>query len=245
MPESAQQTESGHSEEDEQAQDSEEQQSEGRSEDEGGESEEKDEGEDSEEKDEDKDPAEELLLSHLMEVHSLEEQGSKQLEGAIDLTEGDELEQVFQDHLEETREHEQVIRDRIEARDTKPSAIKDLTMQAASGVGLRYLGDHPADTPVKLAMHMFCFENLEIAAYEFLIRFAQAAGDDETAQAAEKILGEERDMAEKLCGSFDRVVELLGEYGGDEAEDEDEDEDSDGEDRDGDDDRDGGDEDES
>jgi ferritin-like metal-binding protein YciE len=177
---------------------------------------------DSQEKDEDKDPLEELLLDHLMEVHSLEEQGSKQLEGAIDLTEGDELEQLFKDHLEQTREHEETIRERIEARETKPSAIKDLTMQAGAGVGLRYLGDHPADTPVKLAMHMFCLESLEIATYEFLVRFAQAAGDDETAKAAEEILGQERDMADKLCGAFDRVVELLGEYGKDENGDEDE-----------------------
>jgi ferritin-like metal-binding protein YciE len=96
-------------------------------------------------------------------------------------------------------------------------------MQAGAGVGLRYLGEEPADTPVKLAMHMFCLENLEVATYEILKRIAEAAGDDDTAQAAEKILGEEREMVDKLCDSFDTVVDLLGEYGG-----KDEDEDDDG-----------------
>jgi ferritin-like metal-binding protein YciE len=180
---------------------------------------------DDEDSGDEKDSVEELLLDFLMEVHSLEEQGSKQLEGAIDLTEGNDLEQLFKDHLEQTRGHEEQIRKRIEARDTKPSAIKDLTMQAGAGVGLRYLGEEPADTPVKLAMHMFCLENLEVATYEILKRIAEAAGDDDTAQAAEKILGEEREMVDKLCDSFDTVVELLGEYGG---KDEDEDEDDDG-----------------
>jgi ferritin-like metal-binding protein YciE len=173
--------------------------------------------------------ADELLLDHLMEVHALEEQGSKQLEGAVDLTEGSDLEKLFKDHLDKTREHEELIRKRIEARDTKPSAIKDLTMQAASGVGLRYLDEHPTDTPVKLTMHMFCLESVEIGAYEFLKRFAQSAGDDETAQAAEKILEDEQEMLEKLHDGFDQAVELLGEYRGkDDDEDEDEDSDKDG-----------------
>jgi ferritin-like metal-binding protein YciE len=189
------------------------------------ESEEKDSEERSDDEDsgDEKDSVEELLLDFLMEVHSLEEQGSKQLEGAIDLTEGNDLEQLFKDHLEQTRDHEEQIRKRIEARETKPSAIKDLTMQAGAGVGLRYLDEEPADTPVKLAMHMFCLENLEVATYEILKRIAEAAGDDDTAQAAEKILGEEREMVDKLCDSFDTVVDLLGEYGG-----KDEDEDDDG-----------------
>jgi ferritin-like metal-binding protein YciE len=171
----------------------------------------------------------ELLLDHLMDVHALEEQGSKQLEGAIDLTEGTDLEKLFKDHLDKAREHEELVRKRIEARETKPSAIKDLTMQAASGVGLRYLDDHPADTPVKLIMHMFCLASAEIAAYEFLQRFAQAAGDDETAQAAEKILEDEQEMLEKLQGGFDQAVELLGEYRGkdDDEEDNEDDEDDD------------------
>jgi ferritin-like metal-binding protein YciE len=180
---------------------------------------------DSEEQEEKEDPTEQLLLAHLMDCHALEEEATRMYEGARDLLDDDELVQLFEGHIEETREHEQAVRERIEAHDEEPEAIKDLTMSAAASVGLRYLNEKRRDTPVKLAMHLFCFENVEVGAYEFLIRFAQAAGDEETAQAAEKILGQEREMVEKLRGSFDQMVDLLSEF---EGEDEDESEDEEG-----------------
>ena len=81
----------------------------------------------------------------------------------------------------------------------------------SGAIGLRQLAEIPPDTPVKLAMHLYAFDHLEIAAYEFLKRLAGEAGDRDTAEAAERILEQEREAAEKVESLFDRCAELLGE----------------------------------
>ncbi|MBV9465097.1 MAG: DUF892 family protein [Solirubrobacterales bacterium] len=154
------------------------------------------------------DSGEERLVEHLRDAHAIEEQALKQLERAVELTNDDQIEQVYREHLEETQEHEKLVRERLEAHDHEPSAVKDLTMRSGA-IGLRQLADIAPETPVKLAMHFYAFEHLEIANYELLGRIARGAGDDETAQAAEKILEQERAAAEKVAETFDRAAELL------------------------------------
>jgi ferritin-like metal-binding protein YciE len=152
------------------------------------------------------------LVNHLRDTHALEQQSIRQLERSQELSHSEEMQELYGEHLEQTREHERLISDRIHARDLKPSAVKDLTMRAGA-IGLRQLAEIPPDTPVKLAMHMFALEHLEIANYESLIHIARRAGDDETAQVAERILEEERQTAEKIEGTFERAVELMVEAG--------------------------------
>jgi ferritin-like metal-binding protein YciE len=48
---------------------------------------------------------------------------------------------------------------------------------------------------------------MELAAYELLAQVAERAGDHETATAAVHIAGQERAMADRLEGLFDRAVE--------------------------------------
>jgi len=149
------------------------------------------------------------VLSHLVDVHALEEQSLQMLQSAAEeLCEDEELKQLYREHLEQTREHESLVNDRIEGHDAKPSAVRDLHHGAAS-TGLRDLAAGPPDTTVKLAMNLFCVEHLEVAAYECMVRIAKQAGDSETADTAERILGQEKEAAEKLEGSFGRAVEVM------------------------------------
>ncbi len=159
----------------------------------------------------DRESPEDRLLEHLKDAHAIEEQALKQLERAVELAGDSELEQIYRDHLEETQEHSKLIHDRIQAHDEQPSAVRDLTMRSGA-VGLRQLADIPPDTPVKLAMHFYAFEHLEIATYELLGRIAKQTGDDETAEVAGKILEQEREAAEKVAGTFDRAVEMMLEH---------------------------------
>lgn len=53
----------------------------------------------------------------------------------------------------------------------------------------------------------FTFEHLEIGAYELLKRVARRAGDSETAEVAEKIIGEEREAAERIRAQFAPAVD--------------------------------------
>ncbi|MHB8657120.1 MAG: YciE/YciF ferroxidase family protein [Solirubrobacteraceae bacterium] len=172
------------------------------------------------------------LLEHLRDAHAIEEQSLRQLERACELAADDETKQIYRDHLEESREHEKLIRERLEAHEHKPSAVKDLTMRSGA-VGLRQLADVAPDTPVKLAMHFYAFEHLEVATYAMLEQIAKDTGDDETAQIAEQILEQERAAAEQVCDTFARAVERLLQADAEQEADgtgEDEDEDEDGED---------------
>jgi ferritin-like metal-binding protein YciE len=155
----------------------------------------------------DEDNSKAHLIAHLKDVHALEIQSIRQLERAAQILEDEDIGEGYKQHLDQTHEHEQKIKDRIEAYDLKPSAVKDLTMRAGA-IGLRQLADVHPDTPVKLAMHFYAFEHLEIATYELLARIAKAADDDETAEAAEQILEQEREAAEMVAETFDRAAEM-------------------------------------
>lgn len=119
----------------------------------------------------------------------------------------DDVARIYREHLEETREHERLVSQRLESLGESPSRIKDLGMRGmAMGMGL--FAQAQPDTPGKLAVQACSFEHHEIAAYELLRRVAERAGDSETVQVADRILPQERAAAEKVGSTFDRAVEL-------------------------------------
>jgi ferritin-like metal-binding protein YciE len=149
---------------------------------------------------------EEQLTKYLIDAHSLEEQALQQLRLAPRMAGEPELAAAFREHLVETERHERLVRERLEARDAKPSKLKDAAMRAG-GIGFLLFARTQPDTPGKLAAHAFSFEHLEIAAYELLARVASVAGDQETADVARRIQEDERRMADRLAGAFDRAAE--------------------------------------
>lgn len=159
--------------------------------------------------DSDRDGALRPLLDHLRDVHALEQQSLKLLDlAANELCRDEKLQRMYAKHLEQTQKHERLINDRLEAHAQKPSAIKDLQM-TAPGTAFKELGKDPPDIAVKLAMNFFCFEHLEIAAYEQLRRIARRADDDDTVRVAGEILDQERAAAQEVGQSFERAVELM------------------------------------
>jgi ferritin-like metal-binding protein YciE len=98
------------------------------------------------------------------------------------------------------------VRARLQAHGETPSAVKDAAGRAG-GLGMLFFARAQPDTPGKLTAHAYSFEHLELAAYEMLRRVAERAGDQETAEAANEIAGEEQRMADRLADSFDRAVE--------------------------------------
>ena len=149
---------------------------------------------------------EEHLTKYLTDAHSLEEQALQQLRLAPRMAGEPELAAAFREHLVETERHERLVRERLEARDAKPSRFKDAAMRAG-GIGFLLFARTQPDTPGKLAAHAYSFEHLEIAAYELLARVASVAGDQETADVARRIQEDERRMADRLAGAFDRAAE--------------------------------------
>ena len=109
-------------------------------------------------------------------------------------------------HLLETKEQLGFVSQRLDAHGANSSTTLDIASKVgATGVGLTV---HAApDTPGKLAAFAFAFEHLEIASYEMLKRVAERAGDQDTMQIADRIMGEERSAANKIAASFDLIVE--------------------------------------
>jgi ferritin-like metal-binding protein YciE len=148
----------------------------------------------------------EQLRKYLADAHAIEAQAVTLLEKAPGFVQDQELERVFEEHLVETRDQQELVDARLDALGGEPSMLKDLAMKAGALNWGGFFALHP-DTPGKLVAFAFAFEHLEIASYEQLRRVAQEAGDEETAAAAERILGQERAAADKLAASFDRAVE--------------------------------------
>jgi ferritin-like metal-binding protein YciE/nucleoside-diphosphate-sugar epimerase len=149
---------------------------------------------------------EEKLVEHLTDVHSIEEQALTQMRKAPEIAGDEQLAQVFARHLVETESQERRVRERLEAHDADPSALKDAAGKAG-GIGMLFFARSQPDTPGKLTAHAFSYEHMELAAYELLKRTAEQAGDEETARMAEQIAAEEKRMAKRLEGCFDRAAE--------------------------------------
>jgi ferritin-like metal-binding protein YciE len=149
---------------------------------------------------------EEQLNKYLADAHAIEKQAIGLLERGPDIAGEDRLAQLLSEHLQETRGHERLVRERLEARGAEPSAIKDAALRAGSLNWGAFFAAQP-DTPAKLAGFAYAFEHLEIAAYELLRRVAQRAGDNETVEVSERILAEERAAAEKVADLWDSALD--------------------------------------
>ncbi len=147
----------------------------------------------------------EQLDKYLADAQAIEQQALQLLEAGRGLVDDEGLAALFRAHLEETRGHEEQVTQRLEQRGADPSKLKNLALRAG-GLNLGgFFGAHP-DTTAKLAGFAFAFEHLEIAAYELLSRVATKAGDEETAQMAQRILTEERAAAGNVASTWDRTM---------------------------------------
>jgi ferritin-like metal-binding protein YciE len=148
----------------------------------------------------------EQLIKYLTDAHSIEQQALVQMKAAPKIAGDPEIAAAFEQHLRETEEHERLVRQRLEALGGSKNLVKDVA-GAATGAGFALFAKFQPDTPGKLVTHAFSYEHMEIAAYDLLAKAAERAGDIETAQMARRIEEQERAMAQRLSGLFDRAVE--------------------------------------
>jgi ferritin-like metal-binding protein YciE len=146
------------------------------------------------------------LTKYLTDVHSIEVQALAQLKAAPGIAGDERLAAVFAEHLEETREHERLVRDALEARGADTSNLKDIAGRVGGWAMIAFARLNP-DTPGKLTAHAYSYEHMELAAYELLRRAADAAGESPVVELSGRIGAEEQAMADRLAGCFDRAVE--------------------------------------
>ena len=156
------------------------------------------------------------LADYVEYVHALEQNVLLQLDSLILNTGDPELAGMFRRHKEESRRQLERMRVRRAAlgRGTALSgAAKDLAAIATAQV--KGIGDVlRADKGVQNARDAFVTEHAEIAAYEFLERLADRAGDPETARVARESRAEEEAMAARIAENWDAFLDLtLREHG--------------------------------
>jgi ferritin-like metal-binding protein YciE len=151
------------------------------------------------------DDLQEQLRKYLADAHAIEEQAIQLLERAPKLSEGTPIAEVYSEHLDETRDHAELIADRLTALGGDPSTLKDAALRLGALNWGTFFQSHP-DTPGKLAAFAFAFEHLEIGGYEQLRRVAERAGDTATAGVVERILEQERTAADRIAAHFDEAA---------------------------------------
>ena len=162
-------------------------------------------------RDQDPDDLGDQLDSYLADIHAIEEQSIALLEGGQRILEEPRARALFEDHLAQTRKQESLVKERLEARGSSTSRLKDLGLRLGGFNIGAFFGAQP-DTPAKLVGFAFAFEHLEIAGYEQLRRVADRAGDEETAALAARLAEEERRTAARIAELWDAAVDAaLGE----------------------------------
>jgi ferritin-like metal-binding protein YciE len=145
------------------------------------------------------------LVKYLRDAHALEGQALQLLEAGPAIAGLEPLADAFRDHLEQTKEHQRLVDERLADLGSGPSRFQSGLMRMwAANLGA-FFGAQP-DTPIKLSGFAYAFEALETGAYELLLRTARRAGDEATASVAERILGEERAAAERVASTWDAAV---------------------------------------
>ena len=143
--------------------------------------------------------------TYLADAHAIEAQALQLLERARKIGGDPELQGLYSQHLDETREHQRLLEERLQQRGAAPSKLKDAVMRLGALNWGMFFQAQP-DTPGKLAAFAFAFEHLEIGGYELLKRVALKAGDGDTVRVVEQILAEERAAADKIKAAFDSAA---------------------------------------
>ena len=147
-----------------------------------------------------------VLVQYLTDAYSIEQQSLAQLRTAPEIAGEGELARLFREHLPETEHQAEALAQRLTAHGGSPSSAKD-AMMALGGKGFLLFARVQPDTPGKLAAHAYSYESMEWAAYEMLLRTAEAAGDEATARAARTIRDQERSTMERLAERLEAAAD--------------------------------------
>src|SRR5919204_1594410 len=147
----------------------------------------------------------EQFRKYLADAHAIEEQAVQLLGSGPKLAGDPKLENIYAEHLQQTRDHAELIEERLDALGGDPSTLKDAALRLGALNWGAFFQAHP-DTPGKLAGFARAFEFLEIGGYEQLRRVAERAGDEATAALVERILAQEREAADRIASAFDEAV---------------------------------------
>ena len=147
------------------------------------------------------------LFDYVEDAHAMESNVLEMLDSMIETTSDPHIRGDLEHHRQETERHRERLHERLEAAGRGTSARKEA--QSMVGALVKGFTDQVrGDKAGKNARDGFVTEHMEIAAYELLERLAVRAGDVETAEVARRNRADEKAMAQKIAGNWDRVIDL-------------------------------------
>jgi ferritin-like metal-binding protein YciE len=147
------------------------------------------------------------LGDYIEDAHAMETNVLQMLDSMIRTTKDKQIKRDLQLHKQQTKRHEERLRERLEKLGRAPSTRKEA--QSMIGALVKGVGDQVrGDKAGKNARDGFVTEHMEIAAYELLERLAERAGDTRTATVARQNKREEEAMARKIAAKWDKFVDL-------------------------------------
>ncbi|HTZ46444.1 MAG TPA: ferritin-like domain-containing protein [Verrucomicrobiae bacterium] len=149
----------------------------------------------------------ELFLDELRDLYDAENRIVKALPKMVKAAESDELRSGFQQHLEQTKEHVERLKQIMTSMDEKATGKKCPGMVGILEEG-EELMDEDYEGSVKDAALISAaqrVEHYEIAAYGCVHTWAQELGEKEAAQLLEKTLTEEKETDAKLTELAEQI----------------------------------------
>ena len=153
--------------------------------------------------------AKDNFIAWLKSAHAMEEQAITMLTAQTRRLENyPDLKARMLQHLEETKNHAEVLQTLLNNLSGAPSTLKDIAGRIAATVqGIP--GLLMSDEVVKSTAAAYSFEHLEIAFYRMLITAADELGETEAQAIFEKILAEEVAMATWLEDNLDPITRVF------------------------------------
>ncbi len=115
------------------------------------------------------------LIVYLADVQAMERQALQLLDNCIGNPGDESIARIYRTHRRQTELHARDIAGRLEAHGKGGSLPSDIAAWLR-GPEIERSAGSVADTPAKLAVMAYAFENLEIAAYHLLRGVARRAG---------------------------------------------------------------------
>lgn len=151
-----------------------------------------------------------LIIGWLNDAHAMELAIVQVLEThAASAADHPQMQAMLQQHLEQTRQHAELVKGCVERLGGSTSAMKT-GMASVMGTIQGMTTKVASDELLKNALHDYGTEHFEIACYTSLMAGAEAMGDRQTMQVAQQILRDEQAMADFLLQQIPTTtVEML------------------------------------
>ena len=148
----------------------------------------------------------ETFIEELGTIYDTEKQLLKALPKLAQAAEHEDLRRAFEEHLEQTEEQTERIKQVFEIIGEEPKTQTCKAMQGLIQEAELLIKEHSGDAALICAAQKF--EHYEIASYGSLQSWARLLGEEDAADLLEETLDEERDTDERLTETAESAINV-------------------------------------